>query len=182
MTQTNAMKLHTPILGSLEHDSVALYITDNSPGLHDPTPAPPATAVVNSAIDLFTILLPLQQPKVQESILEQLVSFLASKSLDRDPGRKAAITVNVAVALLGALKLAANDQISSANLSAAPVQKTIQEILQVRSFSSFRAIAADEVRASYNIPTHSFAMSHMKHLGDSVVLQEMPLLGARSIP
>ena len=100
-----------------------------------PIPAPPATEVVNSAIDLFTILLPTQQPKVQESILEQLASFLASKSLDRDPGRKAAITVNVAVAILGTLKLAMDGQISSASLSTASVLKIIQEILRVRGIS-----------------------------------------------
>lgn len=118
-------------MGSLEHDSVALYISDNSPSVEDPTPAPPATAVVNSAIDLFTILLPMQPPKVQESILEQLATFLASKHLDRDPGRKAAITVNVAVAILGALKLAMDGQIQSANLSTPGVLKIIQEILRV---------------------------------------------------
>ena len=113
---------------------MALYITDNSPSVGDPTPAPPATAVVNSAIDLFTILLPMQQPKVQESILEQLATFLASKSLDRDPGRKAAITVNVAVAILGALKLAMDGQIPSTNLNSPSVLKIMQEILRVRSF------------------------------------------------
>lgn len=112
---------------------MALYITGNSQSVEDPTPAPPATAVVNSAIDLFTILLPMQQPKVQESILEQLATFLASKSLDRDPGRKAAITVNVAVAILGALKLTMDGQIPSTSLSSPSVLKIMQEILRVRS-------------------------------------------------
>lgn len=98
-------------------------------------PAPPATAVVNAAIDLFTILLPMQPPKVQESILEQLATFLASKSLDRDPGRKTAITVNVAVAILGALKLAMDGQIASANLNTPGVLKIMQEILRVRAIS-----------------------------------------------
>lgn len=80
-------------------------------------------------------MLPIQQPKVQESILEQLASFLASKSLDRDPGRKAAITVNVAVAILGALKLAMGGQVSSGSLSTASVLKIMQEILRVRGTS-----------------------------------------------
>lgn len=119
-------------MGSLEHDSVSLYIADNSLTVDDPLPAPPATAVVNAAIDLFTLLLPMQQPKVQESILEQLATFLASKSLDRDPGRKAAITINVAVGLLGALKLTMSDIIASANLSTPSVLKIMQEILHVR--------------------------------------------------
>src|SRR5256885_2602846 len=51
-------------------------------------PEPPATEVVNSAINLFAISLPLQPPKVQESILEQIATFLAANSLQRDPGRK----------------------------------------------------------------------------------------------
>ena len=124
-------QLHLPVLGAMEHDSVALYITDNSSSVNDPMPAPPATAVVNSAIDLFTLLLPLQQSKVQESILEQLATFLASKGLERDPGRKAAITVNVAIAILGALKLTMDGKIPSVNLSTPGVLKIIQEILQV---------------------------------------------------
>ena len=73
----------------------------------------------------------MQPPKVQESILEQLATFLASKSLDRDPGRKAAITVNVAVAILGSLKLVMNDQIPSASLNTPSVLKIVQEILHV---------------------------------------------------
>jgi HEAT repeat-containing protein 5 len=118
-------------MGSIEHDSVSLYITNKSNYFDDPTPAPPATAVVNSAIDLFTILLPIQPPKVQESILEQIATFLASKNLERDPGRKAAMTVNVAVALLGTLKVTIGEEVPSASLGTPSVLKIIQELLQV---------------------------------------------------
>lgn len=124
-------KLHSPVIGSIEHDSVSLYITSNSSTRDEPTPAPPATAVVNSAIDLFTILLPIQSPKVQESILEQIATFLASNNLQRDPGRKAAITVNVAVALLGTLKATMGEEVPSASLGTSNVLKIIQELLQV---------------------------------------------------
>ncbi|PUU78144.1 armadillo-type protein [Tuber borchii] len=126
----NETKLHTPVIGSIEHDSVSLYTTSNSSARNEPTPAPPATAVVNSAIDLFTILLPIQPPKVQESILEQIATFLASGSLQRDPGRKAAMVINVAVALLGALKVTISEEVPSASLSTASVLKIIQELLQ----------------------------------------------------
>ncbi|KAI5804071.1 armadillo-type protein [Peziza echinospora] len=164
--------LHTPVLGSLEHDSVALYITDNSPTAFDPTPAPPATAVVNSAIDLFSILLPMQPPKVQESILEQLATFLASKSLDRDPGRKAAITVNVAVAILGSLKLVMNDQIPSANLSTPSVLKTIQEILHnflLHPDPYVRNVAYEALGRLCSIGGNAFTGNEINYLRDTVV-------------
>lgn len=125
------IKLYSPVIGSIEHDSVSLYITNNSSNMDEPSPAPPATAVVTSAIDLFTILLPIQPPKVQESILEQIATFLASNNLQRDPGRKAAMTVNVAVALLGTLKATIGDSLPSASLGTPSVLKIIQELLQV---------------------------------------------------
>ncbi|KAF8477112.1 armadillo-type protein [Kalaharituber pfeilii] len=182
MTQTSPAArideiLHLPVLGSLEHDSVALYITDNSPTTNDPTPAPPATAVVNSAIDLFTLLLPLQPPKVQESIIEQLASFLASKSLDRDPGRKAAITVNVAVAILGALKLTMDGKIPSANLGTPSVLKIIQEILQgflLHPDPYVRNVSYEAVGRLCSVGGDSFTSHEINYLIDTIVSNRDP--------
>jgi len=73
--------------------------------------------------------------------LEQIATFLASGSLQRDPGRKAAMVVNVAVALLGTLKVTISEEVPSASLSTASVLKIIQELLQVRSTPAFSDIA-----------------------------------------
>lgn len=73
--------------------------------------------------------------------MEQIATFLASGSLQRDPGRKAAMVINVAVALLGALKVTISEEVPSASLSTASVLKIIQELLQVRSTFAFGDIA-----------------------------------------
>src|SRR5690606_40854339 len=125
-----------PVIGALEHDSVTLYLMETSETAQDLRQAPPATAVVNSAIALFTVLLPMQQPKVQESILEQIATFLASNTLQRNPGQKAAMTVNIAVALFGTLKNVTSSPSSAGNLTTPSVLKIIQEILQVSSIKT----------------------------------------------
>lgn len=71
---------------------------------------------------------------MQEGVLEQLAMFLTSPSLHRDLGRRAAIMVNTAMALLGALKVAVGETIAEhGDLKHHTVEKTIQEILRVRS-------------------------------------------------
>ena len=95
-------------------------------------PDPPPTEVVNSAIALFATALPLQSPSIQEGVLEQLASCLSSGSLQRDPGRKAAVTANAAMALLGALKVAVGETIAEAgDLRHPNVERCLQELLRV---------------------------------------------------
>ncbi|KAL7269608.1 hypothetical protein RUND412_007710 [Rhizina undulata] len=166
--------LYIPVLGSIEHDSVSLYVTNNQ---NSPAPAPPATAVVNSAIDLFTTLLPMQPPKVQESILEQIATFLASPSLQRDPGRKAAMTVNVAVALLGTLKLTIADEIPSANLGAPSVLKIIQELLQgfvVHPDPYVRNVTYEALGRLCSVGGNSFTGNVINWLVDTIVSNRDP--------
>jgi hypothetical protein len=167
--------LHTPVLGSIEHDSVNLYVSD--PQGEEASPAPPATAVVDSAIDLFTALLPLQQPKVQESILEQIATFLASNSLQRDPGRKAAMVVNVAVALLGAIKLTTSGEMSSANLTTPSVLKIISEMLQgfvVLPDPYVRNLAYEAIGGLCSIGGNNFTGNTVNWLVDTIVNNRDP--------
>lgn len=167
--------LHTPVLGAIEHDSVALYLSNT--GTDNDSLAPPATAVVDSAIDLFTVLLPMQPPKVQESILEQIATFLASKSLERDPGRKAAMTVNIAVALLGALKLAVGNSIPTTKLDTPSVLKIMGEMLQ--SFVTLpdpfvRNVAYEALGRLCSIAGNTFTGSMINWLVDTVVNNRDP--------
>ena len=95
-------------------------------------PDPPQTEVVNSAITLFAIALPLQNPKVQEGVLEQIATHLSAGSLQRDPGRKSAITANAATALLGALKVTLGEtQSERGDMRHPTVERYLQEILRV---------------------------------------------------
>lgn len=96
-------------------------------------PDPPATEVVNAAISLFAVALPLQAPKVQESILEHLATSLSTNRLLRDPARKAAMTVNIAVALLATSKVAVKETpCDPGNLKSPEVEKPFQDLLHVR--------------------------------------------------
>ena len=125
----------SPICGAQEHDSVCLYTghQDHVESLPDP----PATELVNAAVIFLATALPLQDAKIQEGVLEQLATFLSSASLQRDPGRRAAITVNAAMALLGAIKVANGETAAErGDLKQYTVEKTIEEILRVRTFKS----------------------------------------------
>jgi hypothetical protein len=122
--------LLSPIGVGREHDSLRLYHGRiKSPS---PLPEPPATQVVNAAIHLFAMLFPLQPAKVQESVLEQLKSFLTDVSLQRDPARKMAISVNTATALLGALKVAVKEtSLTPGSIKSDAVEDLVKEILRV---------------------------------------------------
>ena len=120
----------SPICGAQEHDSVCLY-TGYQANI-ELLPDPPATELVNAAIVLFATALPLQSSTIQEGVLEQLATFLSSNSLQRDPGRRAAVTVNAAVALLGMLKVAVSETVAEpGDLRQPTVERTIEEILRV---------------------------------------------------
>jgi HEAT repeat-containing protein 5 len=95
---------------------------------------PPVTEAVNAAISLFAVALPLQGPKVQESSVEQIVTLLSSNSLQRNPGRKVAMTINIAVALLHTLKVAVKETVAPPGNIASSTGKIIQELLQVRIY------------------------------------------------
>ena len=98
---------------------------------------PHSTGVVNAAIELFSVAIPLHAPKVQESSVEQIATFLSSSSLQRNPGRKAAMVVNIAVALLEALKVALKDSNSTSGKLNPTTDKILQELLQVGCSESY---------------------------------------------
>ncbi|KAJ5600395.1 hypothetical protein N7450_001462 [Penicillium hetheringtonii] len=115
-----------PICQASEHDSVLLY----SSRAGDICVDPPTTGVVNSAIDLFSVALALYSPKVQESSVEQIATFLASQGLQRNPGRKAALGVNISVALLHALKVSVKETDFVAGKLNPSTDKPLQELIQ----------------------------------------------------
>jgi len=96
----------SPIGTSVEYDSTCCYLPD-TPEAEQPSPA--GTEAVNTAIAAFGLSLPLQAPRVQESLLEQISSSMSSTALQKDPARKAAITVNVSIALLTASRVATGE-------------------------------------------------------------------------
>jgi hypothetical protein len=119
----------TPIGTAAEHDPTDCYISSVQD--HD-LPGPPATEAVDAAISAFARSIPLQSSKVQESTLEQIMSSLSSNYLNKDPFRKAAISINVAVALSTALEIASADTgASKGELRGTGVEKSLQAALHV---------------------------------------------------
>ncbi|KAL9133029.1 MAG: hypothetical protein Q9175_005793 [Cornicularia normoerica] len=165
-----------PICGAQEHDSVYLYTC--SEDQVESLPDPPATEVVNSAIVLFATAFPLHSSKVQEGVLEQLATFLASMSLQRDPGRKAAVAVNTAMALLSALKVAVGETIAEhGDLKHPTVEKTIEEILRglvIDQDRSIRSVAYEAIGRLCNSSGNSFTANEVNTLIDMIVSNRDP--------
>ncbi|KZF21359.1 HEAT repeat protein-like protein [Xylona heveae TC161] len=168
--------LLSPICGAIEHDSVSLYLSPLR--RTEQLPDPPATEVVNAAIQLFAICLPLQSSKVQEGVLEQIATFLSTNSLQRDPARKAAMTINVATALLSTLKIAVKETSCAAgNLKAPPVEKGMQELLRdfvIHNDEYVRNIAYEGIGRLCSSAGNAFTTSEIKHLVDMIVTNREP--------
>ena len=172
--------LASPISGAQEHDSVYLHICrkdgDSAP------PDPPATEVVNSAIALFATALPLQSPKVQEGVLEQLATFIASAAVQRDPGRRAAVTVNAAMALLGALKVAVGETLAEqGDLKHPTVERTIEELIKsllIDQDSNVRHVAHEALGRLCNSSGNTFTANEVNNLIDTIVTKREPSIRA----
>lgn len=160
----NRLKLRTPVCGAREYDSITLYV--GSAEKNSQLPRPPSTEVVNAAIRLFALSFGAQPTRVQESMLEQLTSFITAPELHRDLARKAAITINVSVAILGALR-ATSKETSAAHgdMNAAPVAKSLRDLLQVRLRMAHPSLT-DRDRCSSYTRTIKYATLRVKLLVD----------------
>lgn len=67
-------------------------------------PSPPATAAINASIQLFAQLLPMQDSSLTTKIISQIVESTRSPKFEKNAGRKAAVSINAAVALVLALR------------------------------------------------------------------------------
>ncbi|KAF4124114.1 HEAT repeat protein [Geosmithia morbida] len=167
--------LRSPICGSLEHDASSLYIdgADSS----EP-PDPPATEVINSAIQLFAFAFPLTPAKVQESILEQMRTFSSAGSLQRDPGRKEAVKVNLATAILASLRIAVKEtQSGSGNIENLAVEKLLQEFVRdfvLDSDQYIRSLGYASVARLCNVYGNAFTNNEVKFLVDTIVTNREP--------
>ncbi|EEP78677.1 conserved hypothetical protein [Uncinocarpus reesii 1704] len=168
--------LISPICQGREHDSVLLYCTPDIK--HSSLPDPPATEVVNAAIKLFATTLPLQAPKVQESSVEQIATLLASQSLARNPGRKAAMTVNIAVALLYTLRVAVKEtDFFPGSLKNPGTEKIVGELLQTFITDPdyiVRTIAFEALGRLCNSAGNSYTNSQINSVIDTIVENRDP--------
>lgn len=123
-----------PVMGALEHDPLASLKVNISMDEAYSTP-PPATGVVDAAIELFALILPTQDLPTHMKVLEQLVSFVQSPKVERNPGRRMAILVNASVAVVGALRttmMPASKKLGD-SMAVPQVNKQLREIAKVCS-------------------------------------------------
>ncbi|KAG6102753.1 hypothetical protein E4U30_002290 [Claviceps sp. LM220 group G6] len=168
--------LKSPVCGSLEHDASMLYVgqVDDL----DVFPDPPATEVVNNAIQLFAFAFPLTPAKVQESVLEQIKTFASAGLLQRDAGRNAAITVNVALAILSSMKVAVKETSSQpGSVENLAVERLLQDM--VRDFvidqdQYVRSLGYASVARLCNIYGNAFTNQEIKYLVDTIVGNREP--------
>ena len=168
--------LLSPVCGSLEYDASMLYIggTDET----DHRPDPPATEVINTAIQLFAFAFPLTPAKVQESILEQVRTFASAGSLQRDPGRRAAMNVNIAAAVLATLRVAVKEtQCLSGDISNMAVEKLLQDMVRdfvIDADQYVRSLGYGAVARLCNIYGNAFTNNEIKYLVDTIVSNREP--------
>lgn len=163
-----------PICEASEHDSILLYCSRDGDALYTD---PPETGVVNAAIELFSLAIPLHAPRIQESSVEQIATFLSSHTLQRSPGRKAALTVNIAVALLRALKVALKETEAVSGKLSPATDKTMQELLHAfvtDSDAIIRTIGSEALGRLCDNSGNTFTGSQINWLVDKIVENREP--------
>ncbi|CDW99194.1 hypothetical protein [Sporisorium scitamineum] len=193
-TQLDALQ-RRPVLGAAEHDELFLYSTAGSSASNrasqdssasgntakppeSATLSPPAaTGVVDAGIQLFTALFPYQERDIQVAAIEAMLAHTRSTKLDRNPGRKQAIQVNVVVAILGALRVAVqggtgangqrpsgfnNDRLSSA------VKDLLQDAL-LQADPALRAAASEAYGKLAAVAGSQALSSQVQFLVDQIV-------------
>lgn len=121
-----------PVMGAIEHDPLTSSTVHMDMEEAYSTP-PPATGVVDAAIELFALVLPSQSFHVHTKLLDQLVTYIQSPKVERNPGRKMAILVNAAVAAVGALRtaMAPGSRRQGENMAVPQVNKHLREVAKV---------------------------------------------------
>ncbi|KAI7871589.1 armadillo-type protein [Spinellus fusiger] len=175
--------LERPVLGSAEFDSLYVYTTFvPQQKLEIPCPIPPSTSYIDASIELFATIFPSQPPPVQESTFEHIAKVVKDSRLEKNSPRRAAILVNVVVALLGAFKNAMahakkNKQEHRENGMSPRATQLAQEILMeavVHPEPYLRNAASETIGRLTAIVGGSFVASQMQQLVDMVVSNRDP--------
>ncbi|CAN8097169.1 unnamed protein product [Discula destructiva] len=168
--------LLSPVCGALEHDASVLYI-----GGQDTfccSSDPPATEVVNMGIQLFAFAFPLTPSKVQESILEQIATFMAAGTLERDNARRAAIHVNVAAAFLSTLKVAVKEtQSPHGDVTNVQVEKLLQDMTRgfvLNADQYVRSLGFTAIARLCQACGNAFTNTEIKFMVDTIVQNREP--------
>ncbi|GAM83742.1 hypothetical protein ANO11243_017320 [Dothideomycetidae sp. 11243] len=166
-----------PVGEAWEHDAISIY-TSGRQAVQE-QPQPPSTELVNSAITAFALSFPLQSPRVQGSILEQIATLMSSSTASpKDPARRAAVNVNVAAALLLTTKVLQGHTAGSTGTFRSPsAEKAMQHLLHgllTDYDDSVRLMAAEALGRLASICGTDFTNSEVSTLVEMIVSQREP--------
>ncbi|CAJ0753037.1 4936_t:CDS:10 [Entrophospora sp. SA101] len=150
-----------------------------------PKPVPSATALIDYSIELFGLIFPFQSSTVQESYLDQLMKAVRHVKLEKSPGRKMAVQVNMVLALLcifkniinfGSNKKSTSD-INVPSIAEKKVGSLAMELLQeaiVHPDPYLRNAASDALGKLLSIAGGNLIPTQMQLLVDQVVSNRDP--------
>ncbi|KAF7309872.1 Clathrin-coated vesicle protein [Mycena indigotica] len=172
--------LRKPILGACEHDPLSLCqarLSNDEYQLDEPPPA--LTAVIDTAIELFAQLLPLQDLATTTKIVTLLVESVRSPKLEKNTGRKAAVSINGAVAIVLALRQAMATQARRARdtFGASQVTSLLSPFLKdtlVEGDPVMRVASSESIGRLANLAGTNFLTAQTKSLVDQVVNNRDP--------
>ncbi|KAI7879526.1 ARM repeat-containing protein [Lichtheimia hyalospora FSU 10163] len=173
--------LERPIIGSAELDPIYIYTTFATEEQHKmmvPHPVAPSTGYIDSSVELFATIFPSQPPPVQESTFEHIASVVKDARVEKNSPKRAAVLVNVTVALLGAFKnMMSKKKKSTCEIPSGRATQLVQEIL-MEAISHpdpyLRNAASETIGRLTAIVGGSFVASQMQQLVDLVVSNRDP--------
>ncbi len=166
----------SPVISSPENDATSCYLASSA--VEEDSHDPPGTETSNAAIAVFALCLPLQASRVQESILEQIAGSASAGSSQKDLARKSAISVNIALALLTACKVATGE-IGSArgDLRHQQTEKSCQQLLHLclkDPDDSVRYMAAEAIGRLACSSGNAFTAAEVTYLTETIVNNREP--------
>ncbi|WPH01281.1 Hypothetical protein R9X50_00411900 [Acrodontium crateriforme] len=168
--------IQSPVSTAPEYDATCCYLPSGAE--IDSFPNSAGTETVNAAIAVLGLSFPLQDPRIQESTLEQVSSSLNAPILQKDPARRAAIIVNVALALSTACRVATGEVDSiKGDIRRDLTEKALQGLLHLclkDTDGSVRTLAADAIGKLCLSSGNAFTTAEVTYLTETIVNNREP--------
>lgn len=174
--------LRRPVLGSAEHDPLVVFARYDTPPGAPPSSPPAPTAMVDSALQLFAMLLPYQKRNLQIAALEAMLTYCRSNRLEKNPGRRAAVQLNSCGAILGLLRVAMENAAGVGGAKATGFNNdrmttALREILKdalLQSDATLRAVSSQAFGRLAAVAGSHAMSSQVQFLVDQVVSNRDP--------
>ncbi|KAI0277285.1 clathrin-coated vesicle protein [Russula aff. rugulosa BPL654] len=172
--------LRMPILQSAEHDPLWICQSrDLTTESFWPEFPPPLTQVVDAALALFARLLPLQDSASAGRLITFMIDSVKSPKYDKNIGRKAAVQVNAAIAILLAIRQAMTSpskhvrEVFGSTAVTTPLSSFLKDGL-VDGDPILRSASSEALGRLASLADNQFLATLMKTLVDLVVNNRDP--------